>query len=114
MTDNGMKRLCKPLTDKELYLLQCTAEYVDECSNNDVIYRYNLRSVRRDSIQRLQDRRSWLNDEILNYYFTLLKKRNDLLKVYRNDDYKCTFFSTWFYQTLMGSNESRTSGYNYV
>ena len=112
--DDGMKRLRTPLSERELYILRCTAERVNDCGDNDVLFTYKVRSLTRGSIQRLQSRKEWLNDEILNYYFTLLKKRNDLFNDSSNSiDHKCTFFSTWFYERLMGRTDGRLSGYNY-
>ena len=113
LANNGMKRLREPLSARELYILRCTTERVDSRGDNDVVFTYKLRTVTGGSIRRLQGRREWLNDEILNYYFTLLKKRNDSMKEYSGDDHNCTFFSTWFYEKLMGITDMGVSEYNY-
>ena len=111
--DDGMKRLRTPLSERELYILKRTDERVNDCSENDVLFTYKVRSLSRGSVRRLQGRKEWLNDEIMNYYFTLLKKRNDLFNDSNSMDHQCKFFSTWFYEKLMGRTNGKQSEYNY-
>ena len=43
--NDGMKRLRTPLSERELYILKCTAERVNDCGDNDVLFTYKVRSL---------------------------------------------------------------------
>jgi len=55
----------------------------------------------------------WLNDEVINFYFSLLAQRNDRLREEKGWP-KCHFMSTFFFSKLIGGSFAGEVAYNYA
>jgi Ulp1 family protease len=51
----------------------------------------------------------WLNDEVMNFYFELLRARSERVSAEQKTRQKCFFFNTFFYAQLANTN----AGYCY-
>ena len=44
---------------------------------------------------------SWINDEVINYYLSLLRLRDEELATYNSNHCRCYFFTTYYYSNIV-------------
>ncbi|EFA81103.1 sentrin/SUMO-specific protease [Heterostelium album PN500] len=92
------KPVLKPLTAAE----EKTIQGVLTERNDNLLAEFNSITIYRRDIIKLKPG-GWLNDEIINFYMELLKKRQEDNK---NRYLNCHFFSSFFYQFLCNNNNT--------
>ncbi|KAK6588860.1 ULP1 like chllamydin domain containing protease [Cryptosporidium xiaoi] len=88
-------------------------EYLYEYKNTDYVIATNKRANLELSIEDIKclKPQRWLNDEVINFYFSLLQERNDRANSCGSKP-KIWFWNTFFYSRLT-ANQNGNSGYCY-
>ena len=98
--------LMAPLSDEEDKLVWQALH--GDGQNSDIIAMAGSESVQRESIQRLRQG-IWLNDELVNCYFTLIKQRDAIICQNSPGKLHSRFFNSFFFSNLLENG----SNYNY-
>ncbi|KAF8822934.1 Ulp1 protease family, C-terminal catalytic domain-containing protein [Cardiosporidium cionae] len=84
-----------------------------ELHGKDVyIDKFNI-TIKREHLQCLLPH-GWLNDEIINFYMSMLQERNSLQVKVDDSALKCWLFNTFFFQKMMNDNNEGTYSYDAV
>ena len=71
-------------------------------SDMDVFLKFGKREISKHSLLKMFERTEWLNDELITYYFELLKHRQVVLLEHKQLHTRSLFFPTSFYSSLIG------------